>query len=57
MTPKQVDGIAYLLMFVLFGIAFGFFFQRFDNPKPKIIEVSDDCQLIEYKNNYFLNCK
>lgn len=57
MTPKQVDGIAYLLMFALFGGATLFFINYFEDPTPRVIQIDESCKLIDYKDNYFLNCK
>ena len=49
------ERLGYLVLFGFFAFIFVKVMEPHVNPDPKIIDVNDSCQIIEYKNNYFLN--
>ena len=53
----MIEKSGYLILMGVFGLVMFNVMKPYMNPDPKVINVNDSCQIIEYKNNYFLNCK
>jgi len=53
----MTERLGYIILFGLFGFIMLRVMEPYVNPDPKIIPINEQCSIIEYKNNYFLNCQ
>lgn len=56
MTAKQFDGLVYLIIFGVFTWFMFHIMKPYTNTKPQVVDSIDGCDIIEYKEHYFLKC-